>query len=485
MEDVDWSELLNSFDDLADDVKDAFASLFGDIDVSTPEGLTKVIQTVIDSVKGLVNVTSGMIESWKPFLSGIGSAAAEFLELSDGAQKATGNVLGGDQVVKKVAGVFKIFATVLSTVGKAFVMIAGTSVASAILKAGTAASTAGAGFGAMGTGIAATIGSAATKAGLLGLAIAIEPFVHSVNQSVLGALDNATRKTIDWAKELVGLGSAQKTQGELLEDAAADMVKYGEAIDAVPTEKTTEIKPLSYDEALKMVQDARVGINDIPDKKTTALEVSADTNKIKDTAKLVTEILPDGHIVITETKANAQSLTDTKEKIDKEIPAEKLLEIQAQIDTERLKAQAAIIQTSIEWEAKVDVAELESTAKMIEAAFESVGQTIDSTGETISSLFGDYGAIDDTFKQNYIESAIRQEQANRTRALDMQESLTQAQVDYLNSQSRAVKNGTAAITVKADGLKPHLEAILWELFAALQVRINADKANYLVGVGSS
>ena len=44
--------------------------------------------------------------------------------------------------------------------------------------------------------------------------------------------------------------------------------------------------------------------------------------------------------------------------------------------------------------------------------------------------------------------------------------------------------GDPLITVSGDGLQPHLEAIMWDLFAAVQVKVNEDYGNFLQGIGA-
>ena len=119
---------------------------------------------------------------------------------------------------------------------------------------------------------------------------------------------------------------------------------------------------------------------------------------------------------------------------------------------------------------------------MMKAAFKSVEKTIESTGDVIGDLFGEYASVDDTFKETHIEAAIREEQRRRDEALQIQKELAGAQVAYLNAQTRAIQRGESAITVQADGLKPHLEAILWELLESIQVKVTSDLSNFLVGV---
>ena len=45
----------------------------------------------------------------------------------------------------------------------------------------------------------------------------------------------------------------------------------------------------------------------------------------------------------------------------------------------------------------------------------------------------------------------------------------------------ALNNGDGMIKVTGDGLQPHLEAFMWEILKAIQVRVNADGLKMLLG----
>jgi hypothetical protein len=64
----------------------------------------------------------------------------------------------------------------------------------------------------------------------------------------------------------------------------------------------------------------------------------------------------------------------------------------------------------------------------------------------------------------------------------MQKELVDAQVDNMNARTDAMRNGQAMIQIDGKGLQPQLEAFMFEILKAIQVRANAEGAQYLVGI---
>ena len=67
----------------------------------------------------------------------------------------------------------------------------------------------------------------------------------------------------------------------------------------------------------------------------------------------------------------------------------------------------------------------------------------------------------------------------------LQKQLTIAQIDLIKQRASAMSSGDPMITVSGDGLQPHLEAFMWEILSAIQVRVNEDYGNFLLGIGAA
>ena len=73
------------------------------------------------------------------------------------------------------------------------------------------------------------------------------------------------------------------------------------------------------------------------------------------------------------------------------------------------------------------------------------------------------------------------ENARRQEALDKQNELTDAQIANLKEQTKSLQRDGGIITVNGDGLQPHLESFMFEILSAIQVRVNAQGYEMLLG----
>lgn len=81
-----------------------------------------------------------------------------------------------------------------------------------------------------------------------------------------------------------------------------------------------------------------------------------------------------------------------------------------------------------------------------------------------------------------IEAAFKAEAASRQKALDESSKLNAATIDYMKARTEALKRSDAIITIDGAGLQPHLEAFMFEILKAIQVRANAEGAQFLTGI---
>ena len=178
-------------------------------------------------------------------------------------------------------------------------------------------------------------------------------------------------------------------------------------------------------------------------------------------------------------KENADALARQAKEADKatEAAAKMKLELEKLASNERIKF--------IEAKVQLNVAQLEADTERIKAIFSSIDNTINSTGDLLGDLFGDLLAAYNQpgFSAQYaVEAQIRLENERRERALKLQEELTKATVDEMRARTKALQNGDALIKIDGAGLKPHLEAFMWEILRAIQTRVNRDGLRMLVGV---
>ena len=85
-------------------------------------------------------------------------------------------------------------------------------------------------------------------------------------------------------------------------------------------------------------------------------------------------------------------------------------------------------------------------------------------------------------KESTIEKLIKQENERRSAAFEANQELIEQTIRLNKERLKAYEKGEGMVMVKADGLKPHLELILWEILEAIQVRANESGSEFLLGM---
>jgi len=89
-----WDGLIDSLNGLGDTVGDLFRSFFGEIDLTTVDGLTRALQTVMHSFEALTVTVTGILGELQPFLAMIGETVRGFDDLDKASQLEFGSFLG-------------------------------------------------------------------------------------------------------------------------------------------------------------------------------------------------------------------------------------------------------------------------------------------------------------------------------------------------------------------------------------------------------
>ncbi len=495
MEGLDFSGLIKSLEGLGGALGDAFAAIFGEIDLSTPEGLHELIQKLIDGFAALTNVTHGIIDGLKPLFSLIGEGIDQFSSMDSAGAELIGRIMGVAKSINILAeysglltGVLALLA--LEGVGKLITdlgRLGGTLIS---IVPGVADFIKNVGL----LGSAGLVGAAGAVGYLTGSLINQIPVVGSASQSLLGLIDvhgdffGAQSRTAGEMKKLDSeFEMAKKKHLELTAAVHGGSIATDVFTQSVRDQWAATVhQGDTIEDVTKKIAAMTVRLKDLPEKKQVGITVLADGTSIEKAWGMIIEKFPDGSSRITQAKVSTDStnLADAKKKIDDTVPAVKVMEIEASIDIARIKEQSEIVQKAIEWKAKVDIAEIEAGTKKIEAAFKSIDNTMTSTGETLQSIIGNYVSALTAGQggRTFIEQMAREESERRERALILQEKLTYAQIEYMKAQTTAMSRGDALIRIDGSGLAPHLEAFMFEILSAIQVRANAEGARFLVGV---
>ena len=470
---VDFSRLAEAIANAGEVLTDALGS-------ATTEDITAAIQDMADSFASLISITQGMAEVFTPVINVIRAAITAFNDLDSGTKELSGNLMAMGMLYRTfgplslaivalgsdMEDVQYIFDVATSAIENGINAIRVAVLSMALVFAEASLSAAQLldyipGYDAQ-EDIDRTTGRVSILSGMLNQA-----------QTDLAVSSNRTR-------------DAFLETGQYADGAEARVGNYSRTIDAIPADKSTTIRADGSESATARVGEFNRSLDQIPATKSITVGVQADGSSIERAYGMIIQTFPDGstRIVQAQTNANQTNLDDTKKKIDDAIPSTKLMEIQADIDIARIREQSAIVQNSVEWRAKLDIADVEANAKIIEAAFQSINNTITSTGETLSSIVGSYGTLMAAGGSggNAIYDEMRAESRRRDEALVLQQALTAAEIANLNARTDSMNRGDAMIQIDGSGLQPHLEAFMFEILAAIQVKANSEGMKMLVGI---
>jgi len=504
-----------------DAVVGAFKLLFSNIDLSTVDGLSKAIGVAGAAFLGLSKFTAGVIESFKPLFDLLVQVGGEATKINPEILAIAGNFAGfATQANILVTGISGLLPMLEALVG---ILIAkqGLSLLGGIQAIVAAAPALSAALGPL------ALGASALYAGdqILRLARALAELkaanenlkraqedtneITKVSGLVLEDFNRTTglaAKSIDEALGFVDKGRAVWDEAtKTWVDAKFAVKGVGEA--AVTTSgyfstvtgKWVDLTESSK-EANKEWGQSKVAL----ELQATALENAGKASKqtALDLAELrysQAGLLGEGQKVVPILDALTGKVVGyEKASITAAAATDKAAEALKKSTAESDKAREAAVKVALELEKlasneriktiesvfKFKTAELEEGTKRIQATFESIDNTVTSTGNLIGDLFGilkDYDSLSfGAIRQ--VEAQIEKENKARDAAFELQRRLSDAQIEYLRAQTRALSGGDALVRVDGSGLKPHLEAFMYEILKAIQVRVNADGLKMLLGV---
>ena len=219
---VDWQPMLDAIDEVGGEIEDAFNAIFGDLDLTDPDDLEQLIQKLVDGIENLAHVTVGIIDSWTPFLEGLGKAYDEFTKLSPEAATSTGEITGFAQAIETIMNAAGEFISAIGTIATSLTVIAGTSAASAIGSLGQAVVNSSSTLKTFGEILGTAIGSASTgqMLGVLGLGAAAGYAAGEIIDQYVPGVHQATEAMVDWIDRMIDFTGTQGAQNEAVEEGA-------------------------------------------------------------------------------------------------------------------------------------------------------------------------------------------------------------------------------------------------------------------------
>jgi TP901 family phage tail tape measure protein len=500
---LDLSGLLDAFGDLGSELDGAFTAVFGNIDLSTVEGLESALQRVVDAFTALVKVSAGIIDGLEPLFDAIGKGITEFEDLDETTKRSVGELLGLAKAIDTVLPAISALGAGLGSLGGGIAALAGAQ-----------------GFRTLITNlesIRAIANTTAGKGGLVGLALAggyglgklinayvIEPMEKAFGGSIgtwlyeqfnadeiekitkqLAPLTEAEKKLATETRDLKALndrlGEALQETTTATEDTQRAWQDYAnELVNAKGKHEALDGAISGTGGELKRSENAIENLTNKATKNGDALgDVSRATKELADNNKTLTLGYDKatgkvnswtGGII----KSNT-SLDSTATKTENVIAKTETyrIEMEKLASNERIKRIDAVV--------SLDIAEVEANAKKVEALANSLASTFGDSSELLGGIFKIYD--DSSTKTKWkLADQIKIENKNREEQLGLQKKLTEAEVAYIKQKTQNLKKGDALIKVDGAGLQPHLEAFMFEILREIQVRVNADGEEMLLGL---
>ena len=483
---LDFSGLIRSFDNLGDEVGDAFAQIFGNIDLSTPEGLRDALQMIVDGVAALTNVTAGIVDGLEPVFAAFGGLARSADSAGEDAQLAVGQFLGAAELIvtfgTKLGGALialqeygdsfeSIFDVVIGTIRAAFnvFQIAVDGVAATFweilreLASGLA------------TVLPDSMGGAYWQSQVEGIDALLNGFAQRqrVNFDDLSAgftqagqglgliKDEAgsTTEVLDGTAD--GFGGVATAAG----NASGQLSPYGDGMQFVA--QAAKNLGISLDEATPKSAEFAHEIQ--------GQDWASPAEKALGYKKVIDEL---GNITYVQVGNEAKKVTAEVEKSKKEMEAAAKQAVDYDLKLQEIQSKERI--AYIEAKFKVDEAQIKADAERVAAAFESINTAITSTGDTLTSLIGTWADLAGTFEGQKLWDLIQNEEKRRQDTFEQQKLLVDEQIAYLKARTAAMTKGDALIKISADGLTPHLEKIFHEILRACQIKANEQGLELLL-----
>lgn len=462
-----------------DAVANAFKALFGNIDLSTVNGLTRAIELAGAAFLGLSKFTGGVIESFKPLFDKLVEVGSGLGTVDSSIFKTMGEMAGFATQANMLAGGLNAILPALDALVGLLIVKQGIGLAGALGVTATAAS-----------GLATALGTAGLvgAAGVAGYAVGTQ-LGEPIN-ALVSKLTGSQTTLGGWIYDLTHSGDAATAMGAKTGDATAGVDKLAKAVGSASTAAKDTTNPFEAANAamLKVAsasEKAGAAADILADRNSTLKSKTSGIQPIFDAAtgaiigyeqSATKSGIASTNLAVANGKVGASAVKTADDIKKAEDATKKWNEEVAKMNfQEKLKL--------IESQTKIMTAQIEADAKKTVAAFESISTTMTSTGDVLSTLFGsfkDFGSMDWSAIR-LIEKQIDTENTLRQKAFDLQKKLTEAQISQMKAQTDAILKGDGLIKIDGAGLKPHLEAFMWEILQAIQVKVNKDGLKMLLG----
>jgi TP901 family phage tail tape measure protein len=487
---VDWSKFTAGIQALSD----GLGGMFSGLNLDTPEGLAAAMQLAADAAGNLLAQGGGIAESWGDVITNVILPAVKaFAEMSTEMSKNSGEALGWADALSMITGVVGKVGEGLKGIGDGLTLLSGAFYA-AIFKSMIPAIEA---FGLASLSKSGIVGVFLIIAEVLGKLVAGEGPIEMAAKALYrlatsgGAADTKLVELKDSAKagadEVAKLGKASDTASAGIDNAAKPAAKLAEvtmamAFAAGEASNKTEFLAAAQ-AALKSPTEANVRtMGAAADIYKTTAAAAGDAASASKTISAEYDKLYAATGKVVKTTADYKGAMESASAASKDSAKDLIALAKVAGDYETKLAQIASNEKIkvIESKVKLDIANVEAQAKIATAIIESIGQTYTANLGLIGELMGQLSG-NNTFADRTRISLAEQSNKRADELHAAQMKLIAQQIETNRAKAAALVNGTPLISIKADGLKPHLEAFMWEILGAIQVKMAYDGGDMLVG----
>ena len=511
---VDFTGIADAFGGIGD----SLSGIFDGADLSSADGLAKVLQTIVDVGEALIRVTGGIIESFAPLLSTFVDGSDEAAKFGRDVGESVGNILG---VAKQLDTFGPLLTGLVSSVG---VLSTALNVlwAAQSLAGASSLTTFAKQIGEFGTSLIVngvesvksfgtalnSLDNVATKAGILTFVAGLSfELTTLATRSEIG--QQAITSIVDVLAEITGVADAER---DALANTSAEFTKLADASDKAAdalepqTEEFVSLSAATREAAEKVVEFStnstiagagddltesitRVNksLSDLASGDTSGSGVidmfsaiASESETAADATKGYVRTIDDGVVVFeqfgTEGVRSAKKIVNATDEARKKAD-EFLLKLREIESEERIKR--------FEIVADVKIAALEADAEKLKAISESLSESFASTGDVISAAFGALDSVGGAFAQEklgIIQDQLEKENKLRERTAELQEEQTRAVIEEIQARTDAIRDGEGIIKIQADGLEPEIEAFMFKILERIQIRATESQSAFLLGV---
>lgn len=513
-------------------VRDAVGGLFDNADLTTAEGLASVIETLGAGVESLGEFTGGAIETLGPFIEKLAELAQWVTEL-DPELVATAGAVGGlgiaaTNILAGIGGLVTIVQALGGSGGA--VPVATRAVGMLVAAFKRFAGPAGAAVLAY-ESINHVMGKIEELNNQpLNLSEQWKKDAQEIEDEGF-SLGFIVGKDVEYA---LAAFESLKDEFGWGDDAAADFEQLSQAAIDAANQVAASAGDLGDDGGQELEQLSQTAINmatligqardkardgldrvdaplldqfgDLPDSLSRVAdildqgsgEVTASAEVVGKSLNKISEAFNAGEIDASEYERLKKALLGLRDGADKAAKGQKVLTDEVLTNEDAiLKARDAVLQQELaleelasnerikgmEFAVDFKMAQLENDTRRVESILSATSETITSTAEAATNMFDTLSGGNLTGHDRVVaRRAIDQQLEIEKTAAEKQAKLIDAQINSMKAKTKALQQGDGLIKIESDGLEPALEMIMWEVLEKIQMRANAEGAEFLLGL---